>query len=99
MTITSLAFAGFAAFVLAIYYLLPHRWQNGWLLVASYVFYATFSLHFVAILIALTLFNYVLARRIRPRDPAHRWLRWVGIAVNVGVWVFFKIAGFFLPEV
>ena len=77
MDITSLQFAGFVLITLAIYYLLPHRPQNALLLVASYVFYATWSWWYLLVLLALTAVNYALARRLRPDDRPRRGVLWL----------------------
>jgi D-alanyl-lipoteichoic acid acyltransferase DltB (MBOAT superfamily) len=102
MEILSWQFAVFCAVVLAVYYLLGQKAQNIWLLAASYFFYASWSWHFPVILLASTLSNYLLAQWIekRPRGKS-AWL-WVGIGINLGALVLFRLAdrmpgGFVLP--
>jgi len=83
---------------LGIYYILPRRGQNIWLLLISYLFYSTWSWQFALILAGLTLANYAVARRIvRVTVPDRRWLI-AGITLNVAALVLFKYADFFLAE-
>ena len=58
MAFTSLHFVAFFLVVYGLYRLLPHRWQNGLLLVASYYFYASWDWRFAGLLIAATLVAY-----------------------------------------
>lgn len=97
MLILSLAFFGFSAGSLLLYYLLPARYQNGLLLAVSYAFYLTWSWTFALVLLGSTFLNYAIGLRIGRRAGRRRaWLAF-GIALNVGFLAFFKLAGFFLP--
>ena len=99
MSILSLGFAGFVGLVAVAYYLLPRRGQNLLLLAASYLFYVTWSWQFLASLLALTAFNFVLARRLEPAQSPRPIALRVGVGVNVLVLVFFKYVDFFVPEI
>lgn len=61
MTFTSLAFWGFTAVLIAAYYLLPRRMQWALLLLASLVFYSTFSLKAIVYLLSTALIAYLFA--------------------------------------
>jgi alginate O-acetyltransferase complex protein AlgI len=103
MSITSLNFAGFVIVTLAIYYVLPRRQQNWLLLVMSYVFYVSWAWFYAAILVALTLVNFVLALRIRRENGdgkphTNRTLLWLGIGVNLATLALLKYEDFFVPD-
>ncbi|MCC6905696.1 MAG: MBOAT family protein [Anaerolineae bacterium] len=98
MSITTLTFAGFVLLVLAVYYILPHRFQNAWLLTASYVFYLTFTWQFSAILVVMTLVNYWLARWLEQAERRKKALLWIGIGFNLAVLAFLKYAGYFVAQ-
>jgi alginate O-acetyltransferase complex protein AlgI len=87
------AYAAFLAAVVALFYALPPRWRRYELLVASYGFYATWSVPYVAVLAALTLLDYAAARAIGNQTPRRRaWL--IGtVCANVALLATFKIAG------
>ncbi len=95
-----LIFAGFVLVVLAVYYLLPHRPQNIWLLLASYAFYFTWAWEFVLVLLALTLVNYALGRRMQAQEKGRKKtaLLWLGLGFNITILGFFKYTDFFLPQ-
>jgi len=98
MNITSLHFVLFTAFVVALYYCLPQRLQNFWLLFASYVFIATWNWHFAVIVGLVTIANFLIGLRLRVNGQGWRGLLWFGIGVNVSTLVLFRAAKFFLPE-
>ena len=84
-------FAIYTAIVLAVYYLLEQRARNVWLLLASYVFYATWSPAFAGVLLAMTLLNFFVAQRISASaQHGRRWL-WVGNAFNLLPFIFLKL--------
>jgi D-alanyl-lipoteichoic acid acyltransferase DltB (MBOAT superfamily) len=98
MTITSLIFVLFTALALAVYYVLPRRPQNLWLLFVSYGFIVSWDWTFAAVLGMVTVINFLFALRLQINDQSHRGLLWLGIGFNVLILVFFRAAGFFLPE-
>jgi D-alanyl-lipoteichoic acid acyltransferase DltB (MBOAT superfamily) len=93
MEITSLVFAGFVAAVAAVYYLLPLRAQNVWLLLVSFAFYAFWNWRFGLILLALSLFNFWLGKRLATAGKG--WM-WGGIGLNVLALLVFKYQHFYL---
>jgi alginate O-acetyltransferase complex protein AlgI len=98
MTITSLNFLVFAALAVTVYYLLPRRPQNFWLLFVSYAFIVSWDWTFAVVLGILTAINFLLALRLRINDRGHSGLLWLGIGFNVLNLVIFRAAGFFIPE-
>ena len=98
MTITSLIFVLFTAVALTVYYLLPRRHQNFWLLFVSYVFIVSWDWTFAVVLGIVTALNFLLALRLRINNQGQRGLLWLGIGFNVLTLIFFRAAVFFLPE-
>lgn len=98
MTITSLHFVLFTALALVVYYLLPRRPQNFWLLFVSYGFIVTWDWTFAAVLGMVTVINFLLALQLRINDRGRSGTLWLGIGFNVLTLVFFRAAGFFLLE-
>jgi len=98
MTITSLIFVLFTALALAVYYILPRRPQNFWLLFVSYGFIVSWDWTFAAMLGMVTAVNFLFALQLRIDDQSRSGLLWLGIGFNVLTLVFFRAADFFLPE-
>lgn len=70
--------------VLALYYVLPRRVQNIWLLGTSYVFYSIWDVKYALVLGLVTLVNYCLALKIdSPSSRKKMWL-WLGIVFDAG---------------
>jgi alginate O-acetyltransferase complex protein AlgI len=94
VSVTSLSFYAFVLVCWASFVLLRSSKQRLiLLLLASYVFYATWALWFVAILIASSVMNWLLGRFIKARPTTSRL--WVGVALNLGLLAVFK----YLPPV
>jgi alginate O-acetyltransferase complex protein AlgI len=97
----SLTFLIFFAVVVAIYYL-PWSWtqRKVILLLASYVFYAAWNPPFVLLLMASTVIDWIVAKRIAvTENPSRRKaLLLVSLVFNLGVLAFFKYGGFLLDN-
>lgn len=98
MNITSSHFVLFTVLVLGVYYFLPRRAQNYWLLLASYAFLVTWDWKFAIALGVITAINYLIALRLRVNNQDRRGLLWVGIGFNLLTLLFFRATGFFLPQ-
>ena len=91
MEIISWQFALFVSVVVGVYYVLPHRAQNYWLLLASYIFYLTWGWNFALVLLCLTTFNFLWARLLTPEHSRRRLWLWIGIIANVTLLSFYKL--------
>jgi D-alanyl-lipoteichoic acid acyltransferase DltB (MBOAT superfamily) len=93
----SLAFLAFLPTVLLVFHLLRGTGpRNLFLLLASYVFYASWDPRFLALIILSTVVDFEAARRIEAaQDPGSRkrWLQ-LSLAVNLGILGFFKYWNF-----
>jgi len=93
----SLNFVVFFAVTYGLYLLLPHRWQNWMLLVASYYFYASWDWRFLSLLLISTVLDYTCALRIEASENPRVRKAWLALSVsgNLGMLGFFKYWGFF----
>ena len=98
MIITSINFVLFTALALGVYYLLPRRNQNYWLLLLSYAFIVSWAWQFALVLGMVTAVNFVLAQKLVVNHQKQLGVLWLGIGLNVFVLVLFRVANFFLPE-
>jgi alginate O-acetyltransferase complex protein AlgI len=98
MSITSFHFFYFLLLVLAVYYALPRRLQNVWLLLVSYAFYVTWAWQFALILLGLTAVNFLLAQSFDKREKKPAKLLWLGIGLNAATLLLFRTADFYLPS-
>jgi alginate O-acetyltransferase complex protein AlgI len=76
----------------AVYWGMPRRARNAVLLVASYVFYLSWSPAYGFLLAGSTVVNFVIARRL-PESNRRRRLLVLGVGFNLAVLAFFKYAG------
>ena len=83
--------------VFGLYYLLPLKARNYWLLLASLFFYAWGEPTFVLIMLASIGFNYLLALRVEEladSPGAKRAVLIVDVALNIGILIVFKYLNF-----
>jgi len=104
MTFDSLEFLIFFAVILGSYYLYFSRAdrliRNGFLLIASYVFYGYWSPPFITLLLISTFIDFYLAKAIAGADSQKTKKQLVGVSVivNLGILGFFKYFNFFLDS-
>lgn len=100
MLFNSYEFWAFCFVVLVIYYRLGHRWQNRFLLAASYVFYGCWDWRFLSLILASTVVDFFVAQRLHSTQLQQIRKRWllVSVATNLGILGVFKYFGFFAAE-
>ena len=92
---------GFLPIVLLVYYLLPHRAQNAFLVVASCVFYASWDWRFLFPLLFTTSLDYWISQKLDEarRDGASEKVRrrylTLSVVANLGLLGVFKYFNFF----
>lgn len=104
MLFNSPAFLLFLPLTLGIYYLLPHRRQNTFLVLASCFFYASWDWRFLFPLLFSTTIDYVCARAMEkslaagePNTARYRYLV-ISLVTNLGLLAFFKYFNFFVDS-
>lgn len=105
MVVNSINFWLFFAAVLLPYFLLykaGSKWQNVWLLLASYFFYGWADWRMLPLLAVTTLIFYGLGigieKNIESNPKKASQLKVLGIVLGVGVLFYFKYLGFFVNE-
>ena len=99
MRFSSLPFLfGFLPITLAIYFAVPLRWRNLWLLLASLLFYGWGEPIYISIMVLSILIDYthgLLVEKYRSRDKLARWFVAESVLLNLGLLGFFKYWDFF----
>ncbi|MEZ5317423.1 MAG: MBOAT family O-acyltransferase [Vicinamibacterales bacterium] len=99
MIFHSLDFLAFFVIVVGLYWRLPHRGQNLFLLAASYVFYGWVHAWFLILILASTVIDYGVARGIEAWPARRRALLGLSLVTNLGLLASFKYFGFFVDNV
>jgi D-alanyl-lipoteichoic acid acyltransferase DltB (MBOAT superfamily) len=100
----SLEFLIFLPIVVIVYYLLPHRQQNAFLVLASCFFYASWDWRFLFPLLFSTTTDYLCAARMEASvergEPvtARRKYLLISLVTNLGLLGFFKYFNFFVDS-
>lgn len=86
-------------FLLA-YFIVPARWRNAVLLLASVVFYAWGAPDFVLVLLASTVGSFYLVKAMSKAEKprAKKWLLAATVTLPMGLLAYFKYANFFVDN-
>jgi len=90
----------FLPVVILVYFLLPFRWRNPFLLIASYFFYMMLKWEFGLLLLIVSLTAWLAGLKIQ-NSASHRQRKWwliTALVISLGVVGYFKYAGFFISE-
>lgn len=95
MLFNSIEFIIFLPLVFGIYWLLRKslRWQNMFVVAASYLFYGWWDWRFLLLIAFTTLCSYV-SGRLQERTP-RKWIMWANIILNLLILGLFKYYDFF----
>jgi alginate O-acetyltransferase complex protein AlgI len=94
MLFNSLQYAVFLPLALAVYYASPKQWRIHVLLVESYVFYASWSAPYAALMFALAVSNYLFGLALGRIARRRRAALAAFIAFDLGILAFFKYFNF-----
>lgn len=104
MLFYSYQFFIFLPAVLLLYFVIPRKCRAVWLLIASYVFYACFSVKALLILLAVTGISYFAGIRLEQlqekgaEKKKKRFIFWSGAGTALVILLLFKYTGFFLES-
>jgi len=94
----SSAYLVFFVLVLAVYWTIPQRFQNYFLILASFFFYGFVHPWFLLPFFATTLIDYFVANRIECATTGRRKLVVISVCANLGLLAIFKYFHFFLEN-
>ncbi len=99
MIFHSMQFAVFFCVAVVVYWRLPHRGQNIFLLAASYLFYGWVHPWFVGLMLVSTTVDFYAAQRMEDDRGRRRAYLLASLLVNLGMLGFFKYFNFFIENV
>ncbi|MFI3116037.1 MAG: MBOAT family O-acyltransferase [Clostridia bacterium] len=89
----------FLPIVLLIYYLIPKKFRNVWLLISNLVFYGFGEPVYILIMVASIFIDYthgILVEKYREKDKVARYFVGQSVVLNLGILLFFKYFDFLL---
>lgn len=101
MLFNSINFLIFFPAVVLLYFIIPYKFRNIWLLAASYFFYMSWNVKYVFLLIFSTAVTYACARLIDISEEKNRKKIWasVGFILNLSILFFFKYFNFLIESI
>lgn len=94
MLFNSLIFTLFLPIVFVGYWVIPARFRNYFLLLASYYFYFTYNPWFLLLLIGTSVFDFWCAKQIQNVPQKKKLFLYLSVLSNVGVLAAFKYSAF-----
>lgn len=100
MLFNSIEYLVFLPLVILLYFLLPYRWRNPMLLVASYYFYMRWKWEFGFLILLTSLANYAAGLMITASRNASARRFWLisALGISLGILFYFKYANFFIDS-
>lgn len=80
------------------YLLIGSRFRNGFLLLASLLFYGWGEPRYVAVMLAVILFNYMAGIGMTRYVCFAKWILGIDVAANLGILIFFKYTNFLIEN-
>ena len=100
MLFNSLPFLLFFPIVVLLYRLLPHRYRNMMLLVASYYFYMNWEPIYALLILGSTAVTYLCSLGIdRSQGKSRKAYVWIGLVLNLSVLFIYKYLNFVTTSV
>lgn len=99
MLFNSMGFLIFFPIVVLIYFIIPRRIKNIWLLVASYYFYMCWNAKYALLLLSSTAVTYIsgiLLERAKGREVRRKWIVAASFLLNLGILFYYKYINFML---
>lgn len=94
MLFNSIAFILFFPAVVVLYFLLPSRFRQLFLLVASYYFYMNWKPAYALLISFSTVVTYLAAILIENRPALKKRFLWISLIINLGILFVFKYFNF-----
>src|ERR1035437_1624708 len=100
MLFTSVIYFLFLACTLSVYYLLPVKYRNYFLITVSALFYMYVKVEYIFIIIFIIITNYLIGIQIERAENKKKQIRYlyVSLFVNIGILVFFKYWNFIIKN-
>ena len=100
MLFNSYIFLLFAGVVLPLFFLVPRRYRNHYLLLVSSVFYGYWDWRFCGLLAFSTIADFFLGQKLfaATTERARKTYLWTSMAINLGVLFSFKYFNFFIDS-
>jgi alginate O-acetyltransferase complex protein AlgI len=99
MLFNSMSFLIFFPLVTLMYFLLPRRVKNFWLLLASYYFYICWNAKYAFLLLSSTVITYlsgILMERAKEHIAYKKWVVAGSFVLNLGILFYYKYINFLL---
>ena len=101
MNFNSVTFLGFLIITVLVYYLLPQKGRNVWLLLCSYYFYMCWNVTYSLLMLSTTLISYLMAILLEyfRGGQKRKCLLAAGAVILAGMLCIFKYLGFIIENV
>lgn len=92
----------FLPIMLLVYFLVPRKFKNAVMILASFIFFAWGEIRYIFIMLVLAMVDYWCGRKIDQYEQDKRKKKiflWIDLGLNLGILIFFKYADFIIQNV
>src|ERR1017187_62383 len=91
----------FLPIVLVVYFILPHKFKNTFLLLSSIVFYSWGAPMFIFVILTTTALDFFLVKwmYVQKSDARKKAVLVFSVCMNVGLLFYFKYCNFFIENI
>ena len=100
MLFTSVLYFLFLACTLPVYYMLPPKYRNYFLIAVSALFYMYVKVEYIFIILFIIITNYLIAIQIEKAENKKQQILYLNVSlfINIGILVFFKYWNFIIEN-
>ena len=91
----------FLPIMLIIYFIVPNKWKNGVMIIASLIFFAWGEIRYIFIMLLLAIMDYICGQKIdKNKDKNKKKLYlFIDVGINLMILFFFKYADFIITTI
>ena len=89
----------FLPILLICYFIVPAKWKNAVMIVASLIFFAWGEIRYIPIMLLLAVMDFICGNKINKNPNKKRLYLWIDVGVNLLILFFFKYADFIIGNI
>ena len=89
----------FLPILLITYFIVPSKFKNAVMIVASLIFFAWGEIRYIAIMLTLAIMDFICGNKIQKNPEKKKLYLWIDVGVNLLILFFFKYADFIIGNI
>lgn len=89
----------FLPILLITYFIVPSKFKNAVMIVASLIFFAWGEIRYIAIMLILAIMDFICGNKIHKNPEKKKLYLWIDVGINLLILFFFKYADFIIGNI